>query len=142
METGRMEEMKKIEVIIDWTGKNYCAAPSDSRIACVATGKTLQEVKANIAEGLAFQLEGMQEQGIEVPPEYLGNVEFDYVLTTRARLKYSDNFITRRALAEQTGIKEQQLSHYVNGWKSPRPATEQRILNGLRAIVANLTLVL
>ena len=137
-----MEEMKKIEVIIDWTGKNYCAVPSDGRVACVATGKTLQEVKTNIAEGLAFHIEGMQEQGLEVPLEYRGDLDLNFVLTTRARLKYSDNFITRRALAEQTGIKEQQLSHYVNGWKSPRPATEQRILNGLKAIVANLTLVI
>ena len=134
--------MEKIEVIIDWTGKNYFAALKDERIACVATGKTLQEVKANLTEGLVFQSEGMPAEGLAVPPEYQGAYELEYTLTTRARLKYSDNFITRRALADQTGIKEQQLSHYVNGWKSPRPATEQRILNGLKAIVANLSLVL
>lgn len=134
--------MEKIDVITDWTGKNYCAALRDERIACVATEKTLQEIKANFAEGLAFQIEGMRAEGLAVPPEYQGAYELEYTLTTRARLKYSDNFITRRALAEQTGIKEQQLSHYVNGWKSPRPATQQRIMDGLRAIVDNLSMVI
>ena len=134
--------MGTIEVIIDWTGKNYCATLADERIAFVATGKTLQEIKANVAEGLAFHIEGMQEMELAIPPKYLSDYDLVYTLTTRARLKYSDNFITGRALAAQTGIKEQQLSHYANGRKIPRPATQQRILNGLRAIVANLSVVI
>ena len=134
--------MEKIEEFVDWTGKNYCASLADGRIAFVATGKTLQEIKANVAEGLAFHIEGMQEMELAIPPKYLSDYELVYTLTTRARLKYSDNFITRRALAAQTGIKEQQLSHYANGWKIPRAATQQRILDGLRAIVANLSVIL
>ena len=134
--------MEKIEVIVDWAGKNYCAALSDERIAFVTTGKTLEEIKANVAEGLAFHIQGMQAEGLAVPREYLNKYELEYSLTTRARLKYSNTFITRRAIARQTGIKEQQLSHYVNGWKTPRPATQQRILDGLRAIVSNLSTIL
>jgi predicted RNase H-like HicB family nuclease len=134
--------MATIEIIIDWTGRNYCASPKDERIACIATGKTLEEVKQNIREGLEFHFEGMALNGDPIPAEFRSGWTAEYTLTARARLKYSDRYITLKALSDQTGINQQQLSHYVNGWKEPRPATQKRILDGLRAIVANLSMVL
>ena len=134
--------MESFIIRIDWTGKNFCAAPLDSRISCVATGKTIEEVKERISEGLEFHFEGMQLHGEEIPEEYRGEWSPVYELSARAMLKVSDKYVNRRALADVTGINQHQLSHYAIGLKTPRPATRQRIADGLRTIASRLALFL
>jgi len=134
--------MTTIDINIDWVEKNFGAAIADERIACVATGKTLDEVESNIVDALQFHLEGMIRNGDPVPPEYLGDWTPDFHLTTRAQLRYADAYITRKALARETGINEQQLCHYANGRKTPRPDTRRRILEGIRTISKRLSLIL
>lgn len=131
--------MKPLIINIDWAGRNFCAAPADERIACVATGKTIDEVEKNIVEGLEFHFEGMTLHGEEIPAEYREGWEPKYELTARAMLKLSDKYLNRRALADVTGINQHQLSHYANGLKTPRPATKERISDGLRTIIAQLS---
>ena len=135
-------QMKKIDINIDWVNKNFGAAIADERIACVATGKTLEEVERNIVEGLKFHIEGTSKDGDIVPPEYLQEWVPAFHLSTKAQLRYADAYITRKALARETGINEQQLSHYANGWKTPRPDTRRRILDGIEAISKRLALIL
>ena len=103
---------------------------------------TLEQVRANIVDALHFHIEGMMEDGEEVPMEFSGEWTPEFVLTTRAQLKYTDNYISRKALARETGIAEQQLSHYANGQRHPRPAMQARITAGIRAIAERLYLVL
>ena len=134
--------MERVIIRIDWVPNNFGAAPADDRIACVATGKTLDETKTNIVEAIHFHVEGMLEFGDRVPEEFLGEWEPVFELTTRAQLKYTDNYISRKALARETGIAEQQLSHYANGQRHPRPAMQQRITAGIRAIAQRLTCIL
>ena len=140
MNNTNMQNMVKIN--IDWMDKNFGAAPADERMACVATGKTLDEVKRNIVDALQFHIEGMIMNGETVPEEYLGDWQPEYHLTARAELRYADAYITRTALARETGINEQQLSHYANGWKIPRPETHRRILAGIEAISKRLAMIL
>ena len=35
---------------------------------CVATGSTKKEVEENMYEAILFHLEGLKEEGIEIPP--------------------------------------------------------------------------
>jgi len=49
--------MAKVKINVDWDD-NYGAAPANEDIACVVTGKTLEEVKANMAESYAYTLIG------------------------------------------------------------------------------------
>jgi predicted RNase H-like HicB family nuclease len=134
--------MNTIDINIDWVDRNFGAAVADERMACVATGKTLDDVERNIVEGLKFHIEGMLMDGDVVPPEYLGDWTPAFHLTTRAQLRYADAYITRKALARETGINEQQLCHYANGRKTPRPDTRRRILEGIQAISKRLSLIL
>lgn len=134
--------MNTIDINIDWVDKNFGAAVADERIACVATGKTLDEVQRNIIDALEFHIDGMKQDGETIPPEYLKKWTPTFHLTTRAQLRYADAYITRKALARETGINEQQLSHYANGWKTPRPDTRRRILDGIQAISKRLALIL
>lgn len=133
--------MAKVIINIDWMEHNFGAAPQNENVACVATGKELADVERDIVEAINFQLEGMKANGDFIPDEFLGEWEPEFVLTTRAQLRYSDNYITRKALSKETGINEQQLSHYANGYKKPRPGTQRKIADGIRAISQRLTFI-
>ena len=133
--------MHKVIINVDWVPSNFGAAPANEDIACVCTGKTLEEVQKNMVEALRFHLEGMKEDGEVIPEEFQGEWEPVFHLTTRAQLKYCDNFITRKALSRETGIAEQQLSHYANGQRHPKPAMQRRISDGIRMISQRLAQV-
>ncbi|MBQ3439184.1 MAG: type II toxin-antitoxin system HicB family antitoxin [Bacteroidales bacterium] len=133
--------MAKVRINIDWVPENYGASPANEDIACVATGKTLEEVEQNIVSALQFHVEGLQEDGEPVPAELLGEWEPEFILSTRAQLKYCDNFITRKALSKETGIAEQQLSHYANGQRHPRPEMQKRIHDGIKGICRRLSFI-
>ncbi len=133
--------MAKVIINIDWVPSNFGAAPANENVACVATGKTLDEVEKNIVDALKFHLEGMLESNEPIPEEFLGDWEPEFHLSTRAQLKYSDNYITRKALSRETGIAEQQLSHYANGQRHPRPAMQRRISAGILAISRRLAYI-
>ena len=133
--------MAKVIINIDWMEHNFGAAPKNENVACVVTGKELADVERDIVEAIKFQLEGMKANGEVIPDEFLGEWEPEFVLTTRAQLRYSDNYITRKALSKETGINEQQLSHYANGYKKPRPDTQRKIADGIRAISQRLTFI-
>lgn len=122
--------------------RNFGAAPQNESIACVATGRTLEEVEDNIVRALKFHLDGMRLHEDPIPDEFCGEWEPEFVLTTRAQIRYSDNYITRKALSKETGINIQQLSHYANGWKNPRPCTQRKITEGILAISKRLTFIL
>lgn len=147
MEAGWLEiefvkKMNKVKINIDWVPNNYGAAPENDSIACVATGATLEDVKKNIVDALQFHVEGLMEGGEPVPEELQGSWEPEFVLTTRAQLKYTGNYISRKALARETGIAETQLSHYANGQRHPRVAMQQRITAGIRSICQRLSVVI
>ena len=133
--------MAKVIINIDWMEHNFGAAPQNENVACVVTGKELADVERDIVEAINFQLEGMKANGDFIPDEFLGEWEPEFVLTTRAQLRYSDNYITRKALSKETGINEQQLSHYANGYKKPRPDTQRKIADGIRAISQRLSFI-
>jgi predicted RNase H-like HicB family nuclease len=54
-------------VVIEEGENNYSAYVPDLP-GCVSTGDTLHEVKAEIAEAIAFHLEGLRKDGLPVPP--------------------------------------------------------------------------
>lgn len=132
--------MGKIKVIVDYTN-NYAACPADERIACVSTGRTLQEVKENIEQGLRFHIDGMREDGEAIPEEFDGAWEFEWELTARAMLHYTDGIVPKSALAKVTGINQQQLTHYATGYRIPREAMRQRLVDGLHSIAAMLYVI-
>lgn len=133
--------MEKVGLKIDWDGRNYASCPEDESIACIATGKTLTELKSNMLDALRQHIEWMREDGDIIPKEFAGLWEPEWHLTTRAQLHYSESFITRKALAAETGINLQQLSHYASGWRNPRPEMRRRITEGIRSIREKLAII-
>ena len=53
-------------IIIESTDSGYSAYVPDLP-GCVATGNTKAQVEQNIYEAIQFHLEGMKEEGLEIP---------------------------------------------------------------------------
>ena len=56
----------KYAVIIEAGERNYSAYVPDLP-GCIATGQTLEEVKAVMREAIAFHLDGLREEGLPIP---------------------------------------------------------------------------
>jgi predicted RNase H-like HicB family nuclease len=125
--------MGKATVTIGWD-RNYSACLEVGDGIVVATGATLEDIKKEFASALEFHLKGMQEEGEAIPAELQGRYELEYHLNTQALLKYTEGIISRKALSQTTGINPQQLSHYANGWRNPRPEMRRRIAEGIHTL--------
>ncbi len=53
-------------VVIEQAEGNYSAFVPDLP-GCVATGNTLPEIEQQIREAIAFHLDGLREDGLEIP---------------------------------------------------------------------------
>ena len=127
---------KKLTVIVEWTGDNFGASAPDI-IGCVATGKTPGEVKQAYASALEFHRQGADEGEL---PEWImrGEYVLDFELTAGALLKYYGDVVTLSAMSRATGINTRQLSHYINGNRTPRARQRERIVAGLHTIAKQL----
>jgi predicted RNase H-like HicB family nuclease len=59
--------MKRYLVIFEKAGMNF-AAYSPDLPGCVATGATRDEAEQNMLEAIQFHLEGLQAEGLPIPP--------------------------------------------------------------------------
>lgn len=67
--------MKKYLIVVEKTDAGYSAYSPDVP-GCGSTGKTKEEVERNIQEAIEFHIEGLREEGYEVPEP---NSYFSYV---------------------------------------------------------------
>ena len=58
--------MKKYLIIIEKTDGGFSAYSPDLE-GCIASGSSREEVEKNMQEAIAFHLEGLQEEGYEIP---------------------------------------------------------------------------
>lgn len=58
--------MKKYLIIIEETGTGYSAYSPDLP-GCASTGDTREEVEANMREAIQFHIDGLKQEGDEVP---------------------------------------------------------------------------
>jgi len=59
--------MSQYLVVIERANGNYSAYAPDL-LGCVATGKTIDEVKKRMREAILMHVQGLQEDGLPVPP--------------------------------------------------------------------------
>ena len=58
--------MKKYLVVIEQTGTGFSAYSPDLP-GCIATGATREEVEREMREAIEFHLDGMKQEGLEIP---------------------------------------------------------------------------
>ena len=68
--------MRKYTVVIEKGPNNYSAYVPDLP-GCITTGKTIEEIKANIREAIELHLEGLMQDGISVPDPSSLAIEVD-----------------------------------------------------------------
>ena len=132
--------MGKIIINVDYTD-NFAAAPANEDIACVSTGRTLDELKRNMEEALRWHIDSMREDGEPVPAEFEGEWELEWNLSVRALLHYTERLVPKAAIAKATGINQQQLTHYASGYRVPRPAMRAKIIDGIHQIANQLAAI-
>lgn len=124
--------MKKIKVLVEWSGDNFSAGTGEINGLVFATGKTLEELKSNFEEAFNFHIEGAIEDGDKLPSFVASKkYKFNYLLQASAMLYLADGLITRSAISRATGINEKQLSHYLTGHRKPRPEQNKKIAAGI-----------
>lgn len=129
-------ETKEIKVLVSWSGENYNGGIGDSSIgAIIVTAESLEDFKKEFEDAFEFHIEGMKEDGDNIP-EYIlsGNYRIIYDLEATALLKEAEKFTTLAAISRASGINQKQLSHYATGTKQPRPSSRERIIQGIHAI--------
>jgi predicted RNase H-like HicB family nuclease len=62
-----MKNAAKYLIVIEKAKRNYSAYVPDLP-GCIATGKTVKQVRQNMREAIDFHIEGMKEDGLPVPP--------------------------------------------------------------------------
>ena len=136
--------MEKIRVDVAWCNKNFGASLGENVPgAVVLTAKTYEELLQEVPETLRFHVEGMIEDGDDVPLWLRnGDYEFEYNLLDVATLLHAyEPYFTLSALSYASGINQHQLSHYANGINKPRPQQRQRIIEGMHKIGRELLAV-
>lgn len=58
--------MKKYLIIVEKTNTGYSVFSPDVP-GCGSTGETKEEVERNIQEAIAFHIEGLRQEGYEIP---------------------------------------------------------------------------
>ena len=136
--------MEKIRVDVSWCENNFSASLGENVPGAVAfTADTFVELQKEARESLEFHVEGMVEDGDEVPG-WLGNKEdeFEYkFLDATSLLKAYGPYLSLAAISRASGINQHQLSHYANGLKKARSHQRERIVDGIHKIGKELMAV-
>jgi len=129
--------MHNIQVIIEKSNTGYSAYVPVLQ-GCVSTGSTVDETKLAIQEAIIFHLEGLQQDGLEIPVEFPGHYHLQFTFDVETFLQHYNKILSRRALSRLTGINESLLSQYAAGLKHPRPTQAKRIEKGLHELANEL----
>ena len=132
--------MRQVIVTVELTDNNY-AAYIESLPGCVSTGKTFDELKSNVSDAVIFHLEGMREDGDEIPSIFLGEYRLIYSFDTQSLLQHYNGIFTNAALERLTGINQRQLQHYASGISKPRREQAKKIESALHALGRELLVV-
>lgn len=112
--------MKTLTVIIERTENNYSAYLQEVD-GIVATGRSVEDIKAGIIESINVLLEDCKEFGGIIPPELSGDYSLVFKMDVKSLLEFYSGIFTKAGLERITGINQKQLWHYASGVRNPRP---------------------
>ncbi len=125
--------MENVVVIIGKSDNNY-AASIEGLDGFVCTADTLDELKKEVVDGLAFHLDGMREDGDLIPEIFQNEYEFSYKWDIESLLYYYTGIFSRAALERITGINQTQIGHYAAGRSKPRKQQVEKIEKALHKL--------
>lgn len=118
--------------VVEYTPHNLSAYLKDIG-GVYATGKDAAEIERRMREGVQVYIDECQADGMSVPEALTGEWELVFQYDMHSFLTAYSDTLTKTALSRLTGINPKQLHHYSTGLSKPRPATVQKVAEGIRA---------
>ena len=125
--------MQQLNATIESLEGNYSAFIQDLD-GVVATGSTIEEIKANLLDAVDDYVETCKELGCELPEALKGDYRIDFTMDVKSLLSLYEGIFTKAGLERLTGINQKQLWHYANGSSVPRRAQVLKIENALHRL--------
>ena len=125
--------MKALTVIIERTENNYSAYLAEVD-GIVATGHSIDEIKANIINAINLVLEDCREYGDEIPDALKGDYSLVFKMDVKSFLEFYTGIFTKAGLERVTGINQKQLWHYASSNRNPRPEQVVKIETALHKL--------
>lgn len=119
--------MEKIIVTVGMTERNYSAHLVVGDGIVTATGKTFDDLKAQMKDALDFHLESMREDGDSIPVAFQNDYQLVYQFDPESLLCHYNGIFTNAALERLTGINQKQLQRYASGVSKPRKEQAKKI---------------
>jgi predicted RNase H-like HicB family nuclease len=118
--------MKTIIVILEKSENNYSAYVPELE-GCIATGSTLKEVKQRIEEAVEFHLNGMKEEGLDIPESFQNDFQLSFKMDVESLFDWFSGVLTKSGISKLTGMNQSLLSQYANGIKKPSSKQSKKI---------------
>lgn len=129
--------MKKLKAIIEFADNNY-SAYLENVDGFMGIGKTIEGVKKSLLENIEFTIEGMKNNGIEIPDCFKGDYIIYFAFDVTTFLQVYGRIINKAGLEKLTGINQKQLWHYASGKKKPRKETIKKISDSVHILAEDL----
>ena len=129
--------MKNIIVTVEQSENNYSAC-IEILLGCIATGKTLGELKRNMSEAVESHIELSREHGDYIHPDFDGEYQLVFRFDTECLLTHYKGIITNSALERLTGINQRQLQRYASGKSRPMRPQQIKIQKALHRLGGEL----
>ena len=127
--------MRKVEVTVENAGKNLSAYIDGAPI--ITVGNDMAEIERNMHDAVELYLEDNPN-----PCDILkGEFELIFKMDVATFINNYSGVFTKSALSRITGINERQLWHYAAGVHKPRKAQSEKILNGIRSLADELSVI-
>ena len=126
--------MEKVIVSVGITENNYSAHIEIGDGVVAATGNSFDELKAEMQSAVEFHIEGMQEDGEEIPAPFDGRFELVYRFDPESLLTHYRGILSFSALERMTGINQRQLYRYASGRTKPQEEQRQKISGALHGL--------
>lgn len=118
--------MQTLTAIIESLENNYSAYIKDVD-GVVATGSTIEEIKANLVEAVRLYVEPCHDLGCDLPEALKGEYQIVFSMDVKSLLTLYQGIFTKAGLEKLTGINQKQLWHYASGISTPRKAQVLKI---------------
>lgn len=123
---------KQLTVVVERAENNFSAYIREID-GIVATGLTLDEIKASIVETVDILIEECKKDNYPLPDVLQGENDFIFEIDVKSFLMIYERIFTKSGLERLTGINQKQLWHYANG-TTPRTAQRLKIENALHKL--------
>ena len=125
--------MQQLQATIESLEGNYSAFIQELD-GVVATGSTIEEIKANLLDAVDDYVETCKELGCDLPETLKGAYRIEFTMDVKSLLALYEGIFTKAGLERLTGINQKQLWHYANGNSVPRRAQVLKIENALHRL--------